>query len=93
VRYPGQRDVRTFINIDRHPADASAISELRRAENLGGRCHCRPCPYLNNIVEPDHRFIKKRIAAALWFGSGSGALNALPGFESMRMIRNGQVRW
>jgi transposase-like protein len=28
---------------------------------------------LNNIVEQDHRFIKKRIAAALWFRSVSGA--------------------
>jgi transposase-like protein len=48
---------------------------------------------LNNIVEQDHRFIKKRIAAALWFRSVSGALNTLQGFEAMHMIRKGQVRW
>jgi len=27
----------------------------------------RPCPYLNNVLEQDHRFVKKRIAASLWF--------------------------
>ena len=44
-------------------------------------------------MEQDHRFIKKRIAAALWFRSIAGALNALHGFEAMHMIRKGQVRW
>ena len=48
---------------------------------------------MNNIVEQDHRFIKKRIAAALWFRSIAGALNALQGFEAMHIIRKGQVRW
>jgi transposase-like protein len=61
------------INVDGHPAYATAISELKQSGELGRRCRCRPCPYLNNIVEQDHRFIKKRIAAALWFRSVSGA--------------------
>jgi transposase, IS6 family len=81
------------INVDGHPAYATAISELKQSGELGRRCRCRPCPYLNNIVEQDHRFIKKRIAAALWFRSVSGALNTLQGFEAMHMIRKGQVRW
>jgi transposase, IS6 family len=81
------------INVDRHPAYATAISELKQSGVLGQRCRCRPCPYLNNIVEQDHRFIKKRIAAALWFRSISGALNTLQGFEAMHMIRKGQIRW
>jgi transposase-like protein len=81
------------INVDRHFAYAAAIAELKQSGELGRRCRCRPCPYLNNIVERDHRFIKKRIAAALWFRSIAGALNALQGFEAMHMIRKGQVRW
>ena len=48
---------------------------------------------LNNIVEQDHRFIKKRIAASLWFRSVKGALNTIAGYESMHMIRKGQVKW
>jgi hypothetical protein len=87
------RDRPTRINVDGHPAYATAISELKQSGELGRRCRCRPCPYLNNIVEQDHRFIKKRIAAALWFRSVSGALNTLQGFEAMHMIRKGQVRW
>lgn len=54
-----------------------AFSELRQSGELGRRCRCRPCPYLNNFVEQDHRFIKKRIAAARWFRSVTGARNAL----------------
>ena len=53
----------------------------------------QPVAYLNNIVEQDHRFIKKRIAASLWFRSVKGALNTIAGYESMHMIRKGQVKW
>ena len=79
------------INVDRHAAYATAISELKQSGELGQRCLCRPCPYLNNIIEQDHRFIKKRIAAALWFRSVGGALNTLQGFEAMRWLAKGDV--
>ena len=69
-----------------------AISDLRDSGELSSRCRCRPSPYLNNILEQDHRFIKKRIAASLWFRSVDGALNTIAGYESMNMIRKGQVR-
>jgi transposase-like protein len=47
---------------------------------------------MNNIIEQDHRFIKKRIVASLWFRSIEGALNTIDGYEAMNMIRKGQVR-
>jgi IS6 family transposase len=81
------------INVDGHPAYARAISELKLSGDLGRRCRCRPSPYLNNILEQDHRFIKKRIATSLWFRSVDGALNTIDGYEAMNMIRKGQVRW
>ena len=56
-------------------------------------CQCRPCPYLNNVLEQDHRFVKKRVAASLWFRSVDGALRIIAGYEAMNMIRKGQVRW
>jgi hypothetical protein len=74
-------------------AYAHAITELKRDGELGRRCRCRRCPYLNNVVEKDHRFIKKRIAASLGFRSVQGALNTIDGYEAMHMIRKGQVRW
>jgi hypothetical protein len=57
------------INVDGHPAYPQAIAELKANGELGRRCRCRPIPYLNNVLEQDHRFIKKRIAASLGFRS------------------------
>jgi len=68
-----REDQPRVINVDGHPAYARAIAELKETGELGRHCRCRPCPYLNNIVEQDHRFIKKRIAASLWFRSAEGA--------------------
>ena len=82
-----------MINVDGHPAYARAIAELKNTGELGRRCRCRPCPYLNNIVEQDHRFIKKRIAASLWFRSIEGAVQTVAGYEAMHAIRKGQIRW
>ena len=81
------------INVDGHPAYATAISELKQSGELGRRYRCRPSPYMNNVLEQDHRFIKKRIAASLWFRSVGGALNTIAGYELMHMIRKGQIRW
>ena len=41
----------------------------------------------------DHRFIKKRIAASLWFRSAEGAIRTIDGYEAMHVIRKGQIRW
>lgn len=67
------------INVDGHPAYAHTVSALKKSGELGPRCRCRPVPYLNNIVEQDHRFIKKRIAASLWFRFVEGAVSAVAG--------------
>ena len=69
------------------------ISELKQSGELGRRCRCRPSPYLNNIIEQDHRFIKKRIVASLGFRSTEGAWRTIEGYEAMHAIRKGQIRW
>jgi len=81
------------INVDGHPAYASAVAELKQTGELGRRCRCRTAPYLNNIIEQDHRFIKKRITASLGFRSVEGACRTIEGYEAMHAIRKGQVRW
>src|SRR5262249_20387706 len=68
------------LNVDGNTAYARAIAELKRSGDLGRRCRCRPSPYLNNIIEQDHRFIKKRIVT-------------IDGYEAMHVIRKGQIRW
>ena len=47
---------------------------------------------MNNIVEQDHRFIKRRIKPGLGFFSYSTAWRVIHGYEVMHMIRKGQIR-
>jgi IS6 family transposase len=81
------------INVDGHSSYPPAIAELKQIGALSRRCQSRPCPYLNDVLEQDHRFVKKRIAAGLWFRSVDGALRTIAGYEAMNMIRKGQVTW
>jgi transposase-like protein len=81
------------INVDGHPPYARAIAEPKKSGDLGQRCRCLPSPHLNNVIEQDHRFIKKRIAASLWIRSAEGALRTIDGYEAMHLIRKGQIRW
>ena len=55
------------ITVDGNPSYPAVIQELKRAGALGRRCRCRLVPYLNNIIEQDHRAIKRRINAKLGF--------------------------
>jgi transposase-like protein len=47
--------------------------------------------YLNNIVEQDHRFIKKRVRSMLGLKSFRTATYILSGIEAMHMIKKKQV--
>ena len=78
------------IDVDGHPAYATAIAELKDSGELSQRCRCRPSPYLNNIIEQDHRFVKKRITTSQGFRSVEGALSTIAGYEAMNIIRKGQ---
>ena len=46
----------------------------------------------NNIVEQDHRRIKRLARTGLGFGSLRMARRTLAGYEAMAMIRKGQIR-
>ncbi|MED3324546.1 DDE-type integrase/transposase/recombinase, partial [Bacillus thuringiensis] len=47
--------------------------------------------YLNNIIEQDHRFIKKRIRNMLGLKSLPTATKMIAGIEAMHMIKKGQT--
>ncbi len=49
--------------------------------------------YLNNVVEQDHRTVKKRTWLAKGYGSLITAWRTLQGIEAMDMIRKGRARW
>jgi IS6 family transposase len=80
------------INVDQNAAYPGAIHDLIQDGLLPEDCQHRPVKYLNNIVEQDHRFIKRRVKPGLGFQSYPTAWRTLQGYEMMNMIRKGQVR-
>ena len=92
LRSPGHPRPRV-INVDGNPSYPRVVSELKRSGELGRRCRCRPVRYLNNIVEQDHRAVKRRVRASQGFRALHSAWRTLQGIETMNMIRKGQVRW
>jgi transposase-like protein len=50
----------------------------------------RTCKYLNNIVEQDHRAIKRRCASMARFKSFPNAAITIAGIELAHRIRKGQ---
>jgi transposase-like protein len=49
--------------------------------------------YLNNLLEQDHRAIKRRVNAKQGFREFQAARRTIQGYEAIHMIRKGQVRW
>lgn len=47
------------INVDKNAAYPKAIDELKEKEELPKKAELRQNKYLNNIVEQDHRAIKR----------------------------------
>jgi hypothetical protein len=70
-----------------------AFTKLQSTGELDENCHHRPVQYLNNILEQDHRAIKRRCRASQWFRSFWSALRTIAGYEAIHMIRKGQSAW
>src|SRR5258708_33065567 len=81
------------INTDGHAAYPSAVAQLKGEGTLDEDCRHRPVPYLNNVLEQDHRAIKRRINASQHFRSFWGAWRTIAGYEAVHMIRKGQACW
>jgi hypothetical protein len=56
---------------------------------LRRRCRHRPVQYLNNILEQDHRAIKRRVKAKQGFRAFQAARRTIAGYEAMHMMRKG----
>jgi len=81
------------INVDKNPAFPPAVEALKAEGILPRRVLLRQCKYLNNVVEQDHRTVKKRTWLAKGYGSCSTAWRTLQGIEAVEMIRKGRARW
>ena len=81
------------INTDKARLYCAAIAGMKAEGILRRRCHHRPVQYLNNILEQDHRAIKRRVKAKQSFREFHAAQRTIEGYEAMHMIRKGQARW
>ena len=79
------------ITVDKNPAYPRAATEMKRTGELWRFSRLRQCKYLNNIVEQDHRRIKRLVRPGLGFSSLRTARRTLAGYEAMAMIRKGQI--
>ena len=79
------------ITVDKNAAYPKAIKELKATGDFVASCELRQSKYLNNLIEQDHRFIKRLVKPGLGFFSFKTAWNTLQGHECMHMIRKGQM--
>jgi IS6 family transposase len=80
------------INVDKNAAYPKAFAELKAEGCLPERCKLRQVKYLNNLVEQDHRFIKRLTKPGMGFCSFETAWRTLQGYEVMNMLRKGQLQ-
>jgi putative transposase len=85
----GQNGTPSKITIDKSGANAAAINDYTEEEAVG--IELRQVKYLNNIVEQDHRAIKRKTRPMLGFKSFWSAAKTIAGIELMHMIRKGQM--
>jgi len=79
--------------MDTNPAYPAAVEALKADGTIPRRVALRQCKYLNNVIEQDHRTVKKRVWLAKGYGSFQSAGRTLQGIETVSMIRKGRVRW
>jgi putative transposase len=82
-------DVPETITIDKSGANTAAIEGMRA--DSGADIGLRQSKYLNNIVEQDHRAIKRIVRPMMGFKSFHCASVLLAGIETMHMIKKGQL--
>ena len=85
----GQHGLPGKITIDKSGANTAAIEAL--VEETDHEIEIRQIKYLNNLVEQDHRAIKRIVRPMLGFQSFRTARITLQGVELMHMIKKGQM--
>ena len=80
------------ISVDRNAAYPEAFTTSQQEKVLPHDCKLRRVKYLNNIIEQDHRFIKKRVRTCLGYRSFDTAERTLQGVEAVNMMRKGRVK-
>jgi len=77
------------ITIDQSGSNTAAITHYNKTHQTA--ITIRQCKYLNNIVEQDHRAVKRKVRPMLGFKSFWAACCTIAGIEVMHAIRKGQL--
>lgn len=85
----GLHGVPEKITIDKSGANTAAIQSVK--DDCGADIELRQSKYMNNIVEQDHRAIKRIVRPMLGFKSFRCARILIAGIELMHMIKKGQL--
>jgi len=80
------------ITVDKNAAYPPAFEALQQEGMLPETCLLRPCKYLNNVIEQDHRFVERRVNPGLGFGAFHTAQRTIQGYEAIHMLRKGQIK-
>jgi transposase-like protein len=80
------------ISVDKNAAYPEAFTSSQVEKVLPKDCTLRRVKYLNNIIEQDHRFVKKKVRASQCFKSFHTAERTVEGIEAVNMMRKGQVK-
>jgi transposase, IS6 family len=80
------------ISVDKNAAYPEAFTSSQDEKLIPPDCKLRSVNCLNNVIEQDHRFIKKKVSAAQCFKIFQAAERTLEGLEAVNMMRKGQVK-
>ena len=80
------------VTVDKSGSNKAALDFCNKGVEKKDEIEIRQTKYLNNIIEQDHRFIKKRTRPMLGFKSFNSAKNTIAGIESIHMIKKGQIQ-
>ena len=84
-----RHDVPEKITIDKSGANTAAVNGL--VAESGVAIELRQSKYLNNLVEQDHRAIKRIVRPMLGFKDFDCARRLIAGIETMHMVKKGQL--
>jgi transposase-like protein len=80
------------ISVDKNAAYPEAFSTSQEDRIVPKDCKLRRVKYLNNVIEQDHRFVKKQVRASQCFKRFHTAERTLEGIEAVNIMRKGQVK-
>ena len=79
------------VGVDKNAAYPPAFKTLKELNLIPKKTNLRQVKYLNNIIEQDHRFSKRKIRYSCWFQKFETAGATISGYESMHMLYKNQV--